>query len=93
MNMITKNFLEKRISENEFNFSARLEIDYLNEEYNLNIPKSEAYETLGGFIIEHLESIPNEDEIVSIEDFEIKILEMSSAKIEEVNLKTIDEDA
>ncbi len=88
-----QDYLEKRISENEFNFSARLEIDYLNEEYNLNIPKSEAYETLGGFIIEHLESIPNEGEIVSIEDFEIKILEMSSAKIEDVNLKTIDEDA
>ena len=88
-----QDYLEKRISENEFNFSARLEVDYLNEEYNLNIPKSEAYETLGGFIIEHLESIPNEGEIVSIEDFEIKILEMSSAKIENVNLKTIDEDA
>ena len=86
-------FMEKRISENEFNFSARLEIDYLNEEYSLNIPKSEAYETLGGFIIEHLESIPKENEVVDIEDFEIKILQMSSAKIEEVSLKIIDEDA
>jgi CBS domain containing-hemolysin-like protein len=86
-------FMEKRISENEFNFSARLEIDYLNEEYSLNIPKSEAYETLGGFIIEHLESIPKENEVVDIEDFEIKILQMSSAKIEEVSLKIINEDA
>ena len=86
-------FLEKRISENEFNFSARLEVDYLNEEYSLNIPKSEAYETLGGFIIEHTESIPKENEVVDIENFEIKILKMSSAKIEEVRLKIIDEDA
>ncbi|WP_166385729.1 MULTISPECIES: hemolysin family protein [unclassified Polaribacter] len=89
----TQEFLEKRISETEFNFSARLEVDYLNEEYSLNIPKSEAYETLGGFIIEQTESIPIENEVVDIEDFEIKILKMSSAKIEEVRLKIVDEDA
>ena len=74
-------------------FSARLEVDYLNEEYGLNIPKSEAYETLGGFIIEHTENIPTEKEVVDIEYFEIKILKMSSAKIEEVRLKIIEEDA
>ncbi|WP_165733102.1 hemolysin family protein [Polaribacter sp. 20A6] len=89
----TQEFLEKKISETEFNFSARLEVDYLNEEYSLNIPKSEAYETLGGFIIEQTESIPKENEVVDIEDFEIKILKMSSAKIEEVRLKIVDEDA
>jgi CBS domain containing-hemolysin-like protein len=89
----SQEFLEKKISENEFNFSARLEVDYLNEEYDLNIPKSEAYETLGGFIIEHLESIPKENEVVDIECFEIRVIQMSSAKIEEVSLKIIDEDA
>ncbi|MBT6376790.1 MAG: HlyC/CorC family transporter, partial [Flavobacterium sp.] len=47
---------DERITEIEFKFSARLEIDYLNEEYNLNIPKEEAYETLGGFIIDHTEN-------------------------------------
>jgi len=86
-------FLEKKISQNEFNFSARLEVDYLNEEYGLNIPKSEAYETLGGFIIEHLESIPKELEVVNIDSFEIRVLQVSSAKIEEVSLKIINEDA
>ena len=86
-------FLEKKISQNEFNFSARLEVDYLNEEYGLNIPKSEAYETLGGFIIEHLESIPKEREVVNIDSFEIRVLQVSSAKIEEVSLKIINEDA
>lgn len=89
----SQEFLEKKISENEFNFSARLEVDYLNEEYDLNIPKSEAYETLGGFIIEHLESIPKENEVVDIECFEIRVIQMSSAKIEEVSLKIINEDA
>jgi CBS domain containing-hemolysin-like protein len=86
-------FLEMKISENQFNFSARLEVDYLNEEYDLHIPKSEAYETLGGFIIEHTESIPTEEEVVNIEDFEIKILKMSSTRIEEVCLKIVDEDS
>ena len=88
----TQEFLEKMVSDNEFTFSARLEVDYLNEEYDLNIPKSEAYETLGGFIIDHTESIPKENEIVSIENFEIKIIKVSSAKIEEVFLKIVEED-
>jgi len=89
----SQEFLEKKTGENEFHFSARLEVDYLNEEYSVNIPKSEAYETLGGFIIEYTESIPKENELVDIEGFEIKILKMSSAKIEEVYLKVIHEDA
>jgi CBS domain containing-hemolysin-like protein len=88
----TQEFLEKMVSDNEFTFSARLEVDYLNEEYDLNIPKSEAYETLGGFIIDHTESIPKENEIVSIENFEIKIIKVSSAKIEEVFVKIVEED-
>ena len=79
------------VSDNEFTFSARLEVDYLNEEYDLNIPKSEAYETLGGFIIDYTESIPKENEIV-IENFEIKIIKVSSAKIEEVFIKIVKED-
>ncbi|MCI2229051.1 hemolysin family protein [Polaribacter sp. MSW13] len=82
-------FLEEVITETEFNFSARLEVDYLNEEYNLSIPKSEAYETLGGFIIEHTENIPEENELVEIDNFEIKILKTSSAKIDDVNLKIL----
>lgn len=88
----TQEFLEKIVSDSEFTFSARLEVDYLNEEYDLNIPKSEAYETLGGFIIDHTESIPKENEIVSIEHFEIKIIKVSSAKIEEVFMKIVEED-
>jgi CBS domain containing-hemolysin-like protein len=88
----TQEFLEKMVSDSEFTFSARLEVDYLNEEYDLNIPKSEAYETLGGFIIDHTESIPKENEIVSIENFEIKIIKVSSAKIEEVFVKIVEED-
>lgn len=83
----SQEFLEERINENTFKFSARLEVDYLNEEYDLNIPKSEAYETLGGFIIEHTENIPEEKELIDIKGFSIKILKMSGAKINEVSIK------
>ncbi len=85
----SQEFLEEKISESKFNFSARLEVDYLNEEYDLNIPKSESYETLGGYIIEHTENIPSEKELIDIEDFEFRILKMSGAKIDEVSLKII----
>ncbi len=80
----SQELLEEQINEKEFRFSARLEIDHLNEEYELNIPKEEAYETLGGFIIEHTENIPEENEEIKIADFVIKILKVSSSKIEEV---------
>ena len=84
----SQEFLEEKINDSTFNFSARLEVDYLNEEYNLNILKSEAYETLGGFI-EHTENIPEEKELIEIDHLEFKILKMSGAKIDEVSLKII----
>ena len=81
-------FREEVISENEFNFSARLEVDYVNETYNLNIPRSDAYSTLGGFIIDHTEDIPEENEELEIQNFQIKILKTSGSKIDEINLKS-----
>ncbi|NVJ88301.1 MAG: HlyC/CorC family transporter [Flavobacteriaceae bacterium] len=85
-------FLEEKISETEFKFSARLEIDYINEEYNLNIPKSEAYETLGGFIIEHTENIPEEKEEIEINHFMFTITKISGARIDEVSLSIIEKE-
>jgi putative hemolysin len=87
----SQEFLEEKLSETTFNFSARLEVDYLNEEYHLSIPKSEAYETLGGFIIKHTENIPEENEVLDIAGFEIRILNTSGAKIDVVCLKIIDQ--
>lgn len=79
-------FREEVLGDREFNFSARLEVDYVNEIYNLSIPKSEAYSTLGGFIINHTEDIPEENEELEIENFKIKILKTSGSKIDEINL-------
>jgi len=86
----SQEFLEEKIDAHTFKFSSRLEVDYLNETYALEIPKSEAYETLGGFILEHTENIPEENEVLDIEGFEIRILKTSGAKIEAVTLKMLD---
>lgn len=79
--------LEKRINENEYVFSARLEIDYLNEKYKLNLPETEDYETLAGLIIHFHEDIPNLQEIIDVGVFSFTILEATEFKIEKVRLK------
>jgi putative hemolysin len=80
---------EKKIKDNEYLFSARLEIDYLNEKYILHLPESDEYETLGGFIINIHESIPSVKEIIIKGKFRFLITEASDTRIETVHL-TID---
>ncbi len=81
-------FTEKKINENTFIFSARLEIDHLNEKYELGLPESDEYETLGGLIINHHESIPSKNQLIEMEPFIFKILQVSEKRIEQVELKT-----
>ena len=82
--------VEEQHSETSFTFSARLEIDYLNENYKLDLPKSEEYGTLGGFVMNHTGEIPEQDAEIRIERFLFKIVEVSSTKIDIVNLKILD---
>jgi len=77
---------EEKISDFEYVFSGRLEIDYLNEKYNFNIPVEEEYETLAGYIIHHYESIPPQKEEIQINSFNFKILAASKTKIDRVKL-------
>jgi len=77
---------EKQIDERTFKFSGRLEIDYLNEKYQLGLPVSDEYETLAGMILSYNESIPKEGEKIRIMPFEIQISQASSSKIELVTL-------
>ena len=79
--------IEKKINEKEFILSARLEIDYLNEKYNFELPESDDYETLAGLIIHYYKSIPEQNYEIIIKNFTIKILQASHVKIEKVNLK------
>lgn len=78
---------EVQISEDEFLFSARLEIDYLNQKYKFELPVSDEYETLAGLIISHHEDIPSEQEEIQIDDFLFVITRASESRIEEVRLK------
>ncbi|MBN1337997.1 MAG: hemolysin, partial [Bacteroidales bacterium] len=78
---------EKKISETEFIFSARLEIDCLNEKYDLSLPASEDYETLGGLIIHVHESIPSRNEVIELNPFTFTIAEAIENRIDLVHLK------
>jgi len=88
----TIELVEKMIDDNAFLFSARLDVDYLNESYKLNLPENENYETLGGLIVDQTEEIPEKDEIVIIDNFQFTILEVSNTKIDLVELKIIGEE-
>ncbi|RMG83428.1 MAG: HlyC/CorC family transporter [Bacteroidetes bacterium] len=77
-------FIEEQIDDDSFRLSARLEIDYVNEKFNLNIPESQDYQTIAGFILNYTEDIPDENEEIEIGDFLIKILKVQENKIEEV---------
>jgi len=78
--------LEEKINDNEYRFSARLDIDYLNETYHLELPESDEYETLGGLIIHELESIPEAGKLIEFEGLTISIDEVSDRRIEIVRI-------
>jgi len=78
-------YVENQLSDNEYILSGRLEIDHLNEEYELNIPEGE-YETLSGFIISHTGSIPENNDEIIINQYTFKIMDVSDTKVETVKL-------
>jgi len=78
---------EKKIQQGVYEFSARLEVDYINLNYDLELPENEFYETLGGLIVYLREEIPAKGTIVELENYELEIKEVSSTKIERVILK------
>lgn len=88
----TIEMIEEEINSSTYKFSARLEVNYINETYKLNLPKSENYETLGGLIVHITEEIPQEKENVQIENFKFTIEEVSSTKIDVVILKILEVD-
>lgn len=83
---------EEQLSENVFKFSARLEVDYINETYKLELPEGEEYETLGGLIMNETGEIPEQDSEVRIENFTFHILEVSNTKIDLVTVRVHAED-
>ncbi|MFL5742592.1 MAG: hemolysin family protein [Flavisolibacter sp.] len=84
----SEEFVEKRLSEDEYIFSGRVELDYLTKKYDLQFPGNES-ETLSGYIINHHETIPQQKERIIIEDYEFDILNVSDTRIEMVKLKVL----
>lgn len=79
--------IDEKISDSEFKFSGRMEIDLINQQYGLDIPESDDYETLGGFIIEHHQSIPQVNDKIRIGNFLFTVTKMESTRIDEVRME------
>jgi len=84
--------IEEQLEDNTYKFSARLEVDYINEVYKLELPKSEEYETLGGLIVNETGEIPEQDSEIQVENFLFKIVEVSNTKIDLVSLQIVDKE-
>ena len=84
--------LEEQLEKNNYKFSARLEVDYVNENYKLELPANDEYETLGGLIVNETGEIPEQDTEIKIDNFVFTILEVSNTKIDLVRLQVLDND-
>ena len=82
--------VEKRVGDGQWIFSSRLEVEYLNEEYELGLPESEEYDTLAGYIISEYGSIPLEGEQLEVEGYRIYILKRESSRLDLVRVERID---
>jgi CBS domain containing-hemolysin-like protein len=83
----TIDLIEKRTGTNEYIFSGRIEIDYLNEKYDLKLPEEDDYETLAGMILFYYGSIPGNNDVIRIGNIVIKVLRATTTRLELVNLK------
>lgn len=84
--------IDSKINEVEYKFSTRLEVDQINENHKLELPENEQYETLGGLIVHQTEGIPEEGDVVKINQYKFTILETSNNKIDLVHLEVLDLD-
>ena len=85
--------VEKRLSEREFVFSCRLEVEYLNEKYNLDIPEDEEYDTLAGYIISRYEELPTAGTVMEFEGLRFKILSTTRSRIELAKVEILGKNA
>jgi putative hemolysin len=86
----TFELIEEKINIHTYIFSARIEVDHINETYKFQLPESENYETLGGFIVNYTEGIPEKNEEIKIDQFHFTIKEVSNTKIELIELKILE---
>jgi CBS domain containing-hemolysin-like protein len=84
-----EDFVEKQLSENEYLFSGRLELDYIADKYHLNFRDNDETGTLSGYIISQHEEIPKQKELIIIDDYEFDVLNVSDTRIETVKMKVL----
>jgi len=87
----TIDLIMKKVADNEFILSGRLELDELNENFDLEFPENENFETLAGFILSNYESIPKINTVIAIDQYQFKILKATNTKIELVHLMILPE--
>jgi putative hemolysin len=81
---------EQQISENEYLFSARIDIDYLNETYDFDLTESDSYDTLAGLILAQLERLPAEGDEVQVDNYKLIVEKMSQRRIETIRFYHVD---
>jgi CBS domain containing-hemolysin-like protein len=82
--------IENKLDDLNYIFSTRLDVEYINETYKLNIPESDSYETLGGFIVDFSKEIPQKGAQITIGNFVFIIEEATNKKIELVKMTVLD---
>ena len=83
----TNSTIAKKISDNEYILSGRMEIEKANEDFNLDLPESDDYQTIGGLILHEYQSFPKVHELITIDNFQFRIIKVTATKIELVKLK------
>ena len=79
--------VERKIGDNEYEFSGRVEIEHINEKFDLDIKESESYHTIAGYILDNLESLPSQGDVFELGDLKFTILNMSAARIELIKVE------
>jgi CBS domain containing-hemolysin-like protein len=82
-------YISKKIGEDEYIISARLEIEKVNEMFDLDLPESDEYITIGGLILNHYQSFPKLHEVVTVDRYQFKIIKASATKIELVRMRVL----
>jgi len=83
----TKSYIVKKVAENEYLLSGRMEIDILNETFGLNLPESDEYVTVAGYILNGYQNFPKLNETIVLGKYTFKIIKVTSTKIELVRMK------
>ncbi|MCD8042045.1 MAG: hemolysin family protein [Tannerellaceae bacterium] len=86
----TRSHVARKISDKEYILSGRLEIDTLNEMFSLNLPESDDYVTVAGFILHHYQKFPKLNETLTIDKYNFKIIKVTSTKIELVRMEIVE---